>query len=213
MGVIRWLDRIDPSTWERAVRRIDEEGSDLLDSAAAAACLRDFGRGPSPETLSTLDDAEDETLHPSLLNGLLEAAVTEAHWELDKSLNRFAALPALLPGGRALHKIIDFKGIDVEVPAVCRDIEGGLYGCCSSAALADCAELARRFRSPADVQAALRQRRPGLVERLLGRGTLATASASELMTQEYYSEYWQTLCDAVLETTTQGHYLGLGMSP
>jgi hypothetical protein len=138
VGVIRWLDRIDPAVWARAVERIDAEGTGLLQRAAAEAFLRDFGQTPTEETLGALEESEDESIGPTLLNGLLETAVTEESWELDKSLNGFAALAPLLPGGSTLNKIIDFKGIDVDAPEACRMIESGLYGCCSAGALADC---------------------------------------------------------------------------
>jgi hypothetical protein len=211
MGVIRWLDRIDPSVWERATTRIAREGTALLDRTAAAAFLRDFGKEPTDDTIGPLDDVEDDSVHPTLLNGLLEAVVTEATWELDKALDRFARIAGLLPDGQALKAIIDFKGIDVEVPEVCRMIESGLYGCCSAAALAGSVQLLRSFRSPSDVQAALRTYRSGFVGRLLGRSD--GASAAELMSQDYYADYWQTLSTAVIETAERGHHLGLGMSP
>ena len=145
MGVVRWLDRIDPVVWERAATQVAAEGAGLLERATAAAFLRDFGREPTDDDLGALDDADDESLHPTLLNGLLERAVTEVSWELDKSLDAFAAVAAALPGGRALSSIIDFKGLDVKVPEACAMIESGLYGCCSAAALTDCLRLVRRW--------------------------------------------------------------------
>ncbi len=211
MGVVRWLDRIDPAVWERATAQVAAEGAGLLERAAAAAFLRDFGREPTDDDLGALDDADDESLHPTLLNGLLERAVTEVSWELDKSLNAFASVAAALPGGRALSSIIDFKGIDAKVPEACAMIESGLYGCCSAAALTDCLRLVRRFGSPAEVQAALGQNRPGLLARLLGRA--GGRGVSKVMSQDYYIYHWQALCAAVVETAEQGHYLGLGMSP
>jgi len=212
LGVTRWLDRIDPATWERAATRVAERGFDLLEPATAATFLHEFGREPDHDILSSLDDADDEDVRPALLNSLLEAAVTEESWYLDKSFNRFAELAAVIPGGEALRKIIDFKGLDIEVPESCRMADSGLYGCCSSEALRECSDLAQRLATASEVQGALRQRRIGLFGRLLGRQAHVT-SAVELMGQDYYANHWQTLCQAVLATTSRGHHLGLGMSP
>lgn len=210
MGVIRWLDRIDPSVWERASKRMEALGTDLLEKRAAIAFLEEFGRTPSADTLTALDDADDDA-EPALLNGLLEEAVTEETWYLDKSLNELEGVARLLPGGSALLKIIDFKGIDVEPPQICRATEGGLFGCCSSAGLVDCAAVAQQFGAPAEVVAALRQWSPSLVGRLLGHAARAE-KALDTIGNDYYSANWQALCRAVLVTTSRGHHLGLGLS-
>jgi hypothetical protein len=212
VGVRRWLDRIDPAVWSRAVRRIDQDGPNLLERPAAQAFLREFGKEPSADALAALDDAEDERLHPTLLNGLLEAAVTEESWDLDKSLDEFAILAALLPGGRALERVIHFKAIDVAVPESCRTSDTGLYGCCTSGAYIECATLTQPFASSADVEAALRQRVPSALDRILGRHRRVDA-AIELVEQSYYAEHWRTLAQALAATSARGHYLGLGMSP
>ena len=120
MGVTRWLDRIDPTVWTRAVQRIDHEGANLLEKTAAEAFLRECGREPNAEMLAALDDADDERLESTRLNALLEAAVTEESWTLDKSLGELLGLAALLPGGRALERILNFEAMDVAVPLSCR---------------------------------------------------------------------------------------------
>jgi hypothetical protein len=208
MGVIRWLDRIDPSVWDRASKRVEALGTDLLDRRAAIAFLEEFGRTPSADTVSALDDDDTD---PALLNTLLEQAVTEETWELDKSLEELKGVARFLPGGNAFLKIIDFNGIDVEPPQICLATEGGLFGCCSSASLIDCASVAQQFATSSNVAAALRHWSPGFVGQLLGRGALAKR-ALETIGNDYYSDHWQTLCRAVLVTTSQGHHLGLGLS-
>jgi len=212
MGVTRWLDRIDPAVWARAVRRIDQVGAKLLERRSAEAFLREFGREPSADVLAALDDADDERLQSTLLNGLLEAAATEETWDLDKSLDGFTILTTLLPGGRALEQIIHFKGIDVAVPGSCRTSDTGLYGCYSAVAYTECATLAQRLPSPADVEAALQQRSPSVFDRILGRSRRVEA-AVQLVRQSYYAEHWRTLCRGLAVTSARGHYLGLGMSP
>ncbi len=47
MGVIRWLDRIDPRTWDAAVERVAREGEALLEIGAAREFLLAFGREPA----------------------------------------------------------------------------------------------------------------------------------------------------------------------
>src|SRR5688572_12512302 len=212
MGVTRWLDRIDPAVWERAVRRIDQDGAKLLEKTSAEAFLREFGRELSADVLAALDDADDERLQSTLLNGLLEAAVTEESWDLDKSLDGFTILTGLLPGGPALEQIIRFKGIDVAVPESCRTSDTGLYGCYSPVAYTECATLAQRLPSPADVEAALRQRSPSVFDRILGRSGRVDA-AIHVINQGYYADHWRTRCQAFAVTTARGHYLVLGMSP
>jgi hypothetical protein len=130
---------------------------------------------------------------------MTEAVDAVCNWAFD-------TLPAMLE-----IKIVDFKGMDVEPPQVCLPAEYGLFGCCSSANLADCASVAQRFAAPSDVAAALRQWSPGFVGQLLGRGVLAK-KALKTIGNDYYSGHWQTLCRAVLVTTSRGHYLGLGLS-
>jgi hypothetical protein len=210
MGVIRWVDRIDPSVWDRASKRMEALGTDLLERRVAIAFLEEFGRTPSEDSVvSTLSDDDDPD--PGLLNGLFEEAVTEESWDLDKSLEELKGVARFLPGGSAFLKIIDFKGLDVEPPQICGPTEYGLFGCCSSANLADCASVAQRFAAPSDVAAALREWSPGLVGQLLGRGALAK-KALQTISSDYYSGHWQTLCRAVLVTTSRGHHLGLGLS-
>lgn len=145
MGVVRWLDRIDPAVWERATTQVAAEGPGLLERATPRRSFATSAESRRTTDLAALDGADDESLHPTLLNGLLERAVTEVNWELDKSLTAFASVAVALPGGRALSSIIDFNGIDVKVPDACAMIESGLYGCCSAAALTDCLRVIRRF--------------------------------------------------------------------
>ena len=213
MGVIHWLDRIDPSVWDRASRRVESLGTDLLDRRAAVAFLEEFGKTPSEHSVvSSLDDGSDEDEpDPALLNGLFEEAVTEESWELDKSPEGLGRVARLLPGGDALVRILEFEGLDVELPEICRPSDAGLFGCFSSARLADAASVARGFAAPADVAAAVRAWSPGLVGRLLGRGTRAK-KALETIADDYYAGHWQTLCRAVLATSSRGHYLGFGLS-
>ncbi len=212
MGVIRWLDRIDPATWRAAVERMEREGEALLEPAAASSFLRDFGREPDPESLEALADAEDESIRPTLLNGLLEAAVREQEWYLDKSLDRLEVLARALPGGEPLLDITAFRGIDVEPPRALANIEGGLFGCMTTRRLEATAKLLRGLAGPAEVEAAARSRRLTVLARLVG-GERRREAAVAVLRDEYHSHHWSALREAVLVTFDAGHYLGLGMSP
>jgi hypothetical protein len=133
-------------------------------------------------------------------------------WDIDKALDRFGSVAPLLPGGDALGAIIDFKGIDVELPEPCRLIDSGLFGCCSPAALAALAEFLRRFPTSEAVTAALAERPLTMGDRLLGRARRAD-SLTALMREDYSETNWAAMRIAVSECVSQGSYLGLGMSP
>jgi hypothetical protein len=212
MGVIRWLDRIDPRIWDAAVERVAREGEALLETGAAREFLLAFGREPSPELLDTLADAEDESIRPTLLNNLLETAVREQEWYLDKALNQLELVSRALPGGEVLLDIIDFRGIDVEPPRDAGAIEGGLFGCLSPKRLERSASLIRDLAGVEEVAAAIRARKPGLLARL-GGGSARAEAAAAVLCDEYHSQYWSELREAVLTTFGLRHYLGLGMSP
>lgn len=212
MGVIRWLTRIDPQVWGRACERL--ASAPPSDAAEAENFLRAFGREFEPYVVASFDDlADDPSIHSTLLNGLLETAVKEESWELDKSLSHgLEQLPGSLESLASLKKIIDFKGIDVEVPKTCTPDDGsGLFGCLSPQALTDCVGGVGRYQTSADVAAELRTVRPGTLARFFGGRQRLSALASKLE-EEYFAEHWKSLRTAILETHRQSHYLGLGMS-
>ncbi len=101
--------------------------------------------------------------------------------------------------------------IDVEPPEPFGALDSGLLGCLSPAAQCPSAQTLERFPTMAEVRAALAQVRPGLLFRLRGRPSPATALAERLR-EEYSQHMWGDLVTAVGETSKRGHYLGLGMS-
>ncbi len=212
MGVVRWLDRIDPARWTTACQRLTSSPPDTR--AAAARFLEELGGDGDHPLLEDFDDLhEDRDLLPSLLNGLLEAAVKEESWELDKSLGHgFQRLPALIPALKPLRKIIDFSGLDHDLPRACiPDESGGLFGCISPENLADCRAGVEQLPTAADVAAALRRVKPGIVSRALGRGDAAADLATHIE-DTYFATYWTNLGRALGETARRGHLLGLGMA-
>lgn len=212
MGVIRWLDRIDPAKWSAACQRLTSAPPDS--KASAARFLEEFAWDGNPLLLERFDDLDEEPdLLPSLLNELLEEVVKEETWELDKSLGHgLERLPALIPALEPLRKIIDFKGIDHEPPQACGPDEGGgLFGCISPKNLADCLACMEPMPTVADVATVLRQAKPGIMARVLGRSDAPIELAAQIET-EYFETYWTNLHQALVETTRRGHLLGLGMS-
>ncbi len=212
MGVIRWLDRIDPAKWPTVCQRLTSSPPDS--KAAAARFLEEFDRAGNDPLVEGFDDLDEEPdLLPSLLNGLLEEAVQEESWDLDKSLSHgFQRLPALIPALKPLRKIIDFSGIDHDLPRACIPPEGdGLFGCISSENLADCLTCVEQLPAVADVAAVLRRVKPGLVARAPGRGDAAADLAARIE-DDYFATYWSNLGRALAETTRRGHLLGLGMA-
>lgn len=211
MGVIRWLDRIDPEKWQEAIRRLETERP--LSRATAEQLLRDFGRDADENLFFGFEDLEEEPeLEQALLNGLLEKAATDQSWELDKSLSHgFERLPSLLPSLAPLRSIIDFSGMDIEVPRWCGPSESGLYGCLSPAAYQGCVAAVERFDTAASLAAELRQVQPGFLSKVLGREGAGGALALQLE-DDYFSAHWVNLRSAFLETAAKGHFLGLGMS-
>ncbi len=212
MGVLRWLDRIDPASWSAACAQLTS--SPPQTRATAGEFLEQFDRVSDVALLDGFDELQEEPdLLPSLLNGLLEEAVEEESWDLDKSLSHgFQRLPALIPDLRPLRKIIDFSGIDHELPGVCcPDESGGLLGCISSENLADCVAGVERLPTVADVASELRRFKPGIVARTLGRGDEASKLAARIE-DDYFATHWTHLARALAETTRRGHLLGLGMA-
>lgn len=211
MGVIRWLDRIDPRRWEEACERLASAPPSNVDEATEY--LAAFGMALSESISSSFADVEEEPeILPSVLNGLLEEAVKEESWELDKSLSHgFERLPNLIPELKPLNMIIDFHDIDVDVPSVCAPSDSGLFGCLSPNRLDVCAAALRQFASLADVRAALRSRRPSILQRALGRLISGHELATKLEDQ-YFESNWAELVRAVNNAHSHHHYLGLGMS-
>jgi hypothetical protein len=119
MGVLRWLNRIDPDVWIRACEALVAEPPSSPDGALKF--LRKFNREPSDFLVQSFEDLEEEpSLGSSLRNGLLEEVTKESSWELDKSLSHgLEQVPRFLPPLSPLRQIIDFRGIDRDVPKEC----------------------------------------------------------------------------------------------
>lgn len=212
MGVIRWLNRIDPDVWARACDALVAARPETPDDAQKF--LRQFNREASEFLLQSFEDVEEEPrLRPSLRNSLLEEATKESSWELDKSLSHgLEQVPRWIPTLAPLRKIIDFKGIDRDVPKECAPDDGsGLFGCISSAGLSDCVAAVGDFGSIQDLISRLREAKPGVVASFLGQHR-QIASLSSRLEDDYFATHWANLRAAILETSSRGHYLGLGMS-
>ncbi len=211
MGVLRWLDRIDPDKWTEACERLRSDPPLAPDEASAF--LESFGRASNDLLLESFEDVEEEPdLLASVLNDLLEEAVKEDSWELDKSLSSgFEKLPVLIPALKPLRKIIDFRGIDREPPGSCSALESGLFGCISPENLDDCLAGVLRFPTISELTEALRRAPPGFLARAFGRGHRGEEHARQLE-DEYYSGHWANLRAAIEDTVQRGHLLGLGMS-
>jgi len=212
MGVIRWLNRIDPEVWVRACEALVVALPKTPDDAERF--LRQFNREASEFLVQSFEDLEEEpSLGPSLRNSLLEEATKESSWELDKSLSHgLEQVPRLLPALAPLNKIIDFRGIDRDVPKECAPEEGsGLFGCISSAGLSECVAAVSDVESIQDLVARLRDTRPGVLAGLFGRRRQA-ASLSSKLENDYFAAHWANLRAAIVETSSKGHHLGLGMS-
>lgn len=212
MGVLRWLDRIDPETWSAVCERII--ASPPSSTKAAEEFLKSFGRKGSDSLVESFGNLQEEPdLLSSLLNSLLEEAVTEETWDLDKSLSQgFEKIPTLISALSPLGKIIDFRGIDHRLPAGCEPEDGcGLFGCISSESLAGCLPGMARFATVAEIAAALQEGEVGVIGRMFGRGR-KTGKLAEQIQSEYLARHWIHLQTAVTETTRRGQLLGLGMS-
>jgi len=212
MGVVRWLNRIDPDVWVRACESLVAAPPETSDDAQKF--LSQFNRVASEFLVQSFEDLEEEpSLAPALRNSLLEEATKESSWELDKSLSHgLEQIPRWIPTLAPLRKIIDFKGIDREVPEECGPEDGsGIFGCISSAGLADCAAAVGEFASIQDLTSKLRDTKPGFVAGLFGQNR-HMASLSSKLENEYFAAHWANLRSAILETSKKGHHLGLGMS-
>jgi hypothetical protein len=209
MGVLRWLDRIDPLKLEEAARRLVAAPRSRRDVVAFLAA---FGRQATDAFLEAFEEQIDGPDPRRVLNQLLERAVTEQSWDLEKSLGGFQQVADHLPALKPLRLIVDFQGLDVGLPAACDGVDTGLFGCLSTAAVRRCAEALTPFPSVKEVCVALRQARTPLARRLFGTRAEATVLASKL-DDGYFDHHWKVLRAAVDETLARRHYLGLGMNP
>jgi len=133
MGTLRWLDRIDPAVWEKASQsmRTPPHSPEQVSEFLAA-----FGKPTDEFLVERFGEADDPLSRAAVLNGVFEAAVTAESWQLDKSLGPrgLGPLPKLLPALSGLRLIIDFEGIDTNLPEACGSADSGLFGDCSETA-------------------------------------------------------------------------------
>jgi hypothetical protein len=209
MGVIRWLDRIDPAVWNVAVQRMTRPPASKDE---ALEFLAAFAKAPDDELAERLEESEPRSLpSQSVLNKLFERAVTDESWYLDKSLGRFERLPHHLPALKPLLLICSFSGISINLPRACGPDDSGLFGCLSPTAVAESLQAVERFSSLSEVCAALRAERPSFFRRVLGSAGDPRALAADLEEAHVDSE-WEDLRAALQETAARAHYLGLGMN-
>jgi hypothetical protein len=210
MGILRWLDRIDPVAWEKASRSMSTppRSPEQLSKFLAA-----FGKPADQSILERFQEADDPLVRMAVLNNAFESAITAESWPLDKALGQrgLGPLPKLLPALSALRLIIDFEGIDTHLPEACGSVDSGLFGCLSPQPTQACARAIAAFQSIGAVCEALKNAKPSLVRRLFGGGSQMAALAAEL-DNDYFRDHWNSLRAAIGETASRGHLLGLGMS-
>lgn len=211
MGVLRWLDRIDPGRWERACAQIGAEGTRFLDLPAATSFLEELGVTTSDGLQILLADLEDEEddddVRGNFLGQLLEAAVTEQTWFLGKSMPELEEIASALRGGEVLRGIVHFEAMDLPSPEACRSSDLSFYGCIPSARLAPIAAFLEPLGTREELEAALSS-----PPSLLLPADLAPSRERALELLPHYFEEWIQLRDAVLTTHARRHHLGLGQS-
>ncbi len=214
MGVIRWLDRIDPARFKKAVDAI---------AYTTVAGLPDvtslYERLDAPPDQEVLDqstealDESDDLLMALAFNCLLERYATVQEWDLDKALSRgLLSFIEALPDLKSLSDMADFKGADVDVPDQARAVDSGLFVVWSPEALQPAASALARYEDLNSLRQAVRIRSYSLLERLLRKPKRHLRNVSSRVSEEYYSTHWRSLREAVLETARTRHYLGMGMS-
>jgi hypothetical protein len=210
MGVIRWLNRIDPKVWEEACAVIiaSPPGS----ATKARQFLERFHREPESSFDTAYDDFDDLEQRPYLLNGLLECAVTEESWDMDKALSHgLDTVLKSLPGGKIVDQnLIGFAGMKLELPDVCNAVDGGFYGAIDKDEVMKFLPVASQFRRLEYIDEVAQIP----VGKFLGvfPRTNKAKKARPILNDEYFWEIWQDLCTAVETTCEKGHHLGLGMS-
>ena len=214
MGVIRWLDRIDPARFGQAVEVISATTVGNL-SDVESLCEQ-LGISADEDTLDSFRDAlddGDETLMSISLNGLIETFAAVQTWELDKSLDRglnrlFNAVPDL----RSLADIVDLKGADVDLPACVRNSDSGLFVVWSRAALQPVVFALKQYQDLDSLKQAVEKRSYTFFERLLGKPKKISEAVRSTTSDDYFATHWANMREAILETDRAGHYLGMGMS-
>lgn len=211
MGVVRWLSRIEPDAWDLACRLVADASLDLIEVSAATEFLMQFDKRLTDELLLSIESAEDNQSRAAVLSQLFEVAVTDNEWYMDKALDNLADVVGLLPETMPILKIIDFSGLDRELPKNCQVDDGGLLGCCSLESMRACLDVVNRYPEPQVLIDALRSAPQTFVKRLTGRAR-SCENAAILMSDDYYAESWRSLVEAVRSTTGEGKLLGLGIS-
>jgi hypothetical protein len=210
MGVIRWLDRIDPKKWDAASRLIADFPPSNEDEATKF--LARFDKKIDNDLLAEFKERDAEDDPSFLLNEIFEKAVTVESWDFDKKFSHgLERILGLLPNGRIVVKrIVDFGGLDRSLPTACF-CDSGLYGACSLDTMRECAEVLAPISDLARIHDLTRQRPKGFFA-FLDRSQINAIKALRLLEDDYLRSGWQDLCTAVHTCVTNGEYLGLGMS-
>lgn len=209
MGVTRWLDRIEPERWSDACRLCTENPPET--ASEAEDFLSHFGVTMDQELGADFDSsADDEEMRAIARSQLFEKAVTVESWYLDKALRSLESVLRLLPGTRVVVKqIVDFGGLDMDLPDCC-SVEGGFYGACSSDSIKASAEALSRFQELKSIRVLMDQQPAGVFS-AFSRTHSKAAEAYTILEDEYILSAWKDLGTAVITCADGGHHLGLGM--
>lgn len=212
MGVTYSLLLAKPEKWERACARF--AGPVLLNDAASVNALcADLGIDPSSSqsaelALESLRYGEDAG--PCAIS-LFEEAITERHFDLDKSLReeRLGRVFSDVPGLRPLRRLLDFK-VDIQTPQMAVDSDGGLVGVFARRSLDRFKPAIDCIRTESDLD--YYPIPHGWLARLFSADRRLHAALS-LLRDEYNWHHWQQIRSAINEALAGDLYLGISFSP
>lgn len=199
MGAVRWLNRINPSRYNQVCAALT--GKYIQDPEDIEQILSGLGTPVDEEYLEQMEywfDEDSPESQSHILYSMLERAIIEESWELDKALDTgLDTVFRVLPGMSSLLKLVDFKGVDVPEPGFLEPEVDLVMAIWSSQALTDLLSPIHHYATQ---------------EVLAGLTEPHYQKAIQLFQSDYYWGHWLSLRDAVLTTSGQHHYLGMGIS-
>ncbi|HNB74234.1 MAG TPA: hypothetical protein PLS70_24155 [Acidobacteriota bacterium] len=199
MGIVRWVNRIEPARYEQVCAILT--GKDVRNIDDVKQILTVLETPVDEEYLEQLEywfDEDSSESQSHILFSILERAIIEESWELDKALDSgLDTVFRVLPGMSSLVKLVDFKGIDVPEPGFLEPEVDLVMAIWSSQALTDLLPPIHHYATQ---------------EVLAGLTEPQYQKAVQVFRSDYYWGHWLSLRDAVLTTSGQHHYLGMGIS-
>ena len=199
MGIVRWVNRIEPARYEQVCAILT--GKDVRNIDDVKQILTVLETPVDEEYLEQLEywfDEDSSESQSHILFSILERAIIEESWELDKALDSgLDTVFRVLPGMSSLVKLVDFKGIDVPEPGFLEPEVDLVMAIWSSQALTDLLPPIHHYATQ---------------EVLAGLTEPQYQKAVQVFRSDYYWGHWFSLRDAVLTTSGQHHYLGMGIS-